>query len=99
MSDEIAAIRFLLARDDIDGPVNLAAPQPVRNVEWVRAIGAVLHRPTALPVPAFALRAAIGEFADEGPLISQRVLPHRLLDAGFGFAQPTIGEAIAHELR
>ena len=66
LTDHVAAMRFLLAADQIAGPVNLTAPQPVRNREWTRAIGRAVHRPAVVPVPAFALRLAIGPFADEG---------------------------------
>jgi uncharacterized protein (TIGR01777 family) len=98
LTDYLAAVRFLLAADDIVGPVNLTAPQPVRNKDWVRAIGRAVHRPTVLPVPAFALRAAIGDFADEAVLVSQRVLPRRLEAAGFTFRYPDIDSALATEL-
>jgi uncharacterized protein (TIGR01777 family) len=98
MTDQIAAMRFLLDNDDISGPVNLTAPQPIRNKEWVQAIGRVVHRPTVLPVPAFALRAVIGGFADEGPLVSQRVIPCRLEEAGFRFTHTNIAAALADEM-
>ena len=98
LADYVAAIRFLLDADDITGPVNVTAPQPVRNKDWVRAIGRAVNRPVVVPVPAFALRAAIGQFADEAVLVSQRVLPRRLEEAGFVFTQPDIEQALAHEL-
>jgi hypothetical protein len=69
----------------------------VRNKEWTRAIGRALHRPAVLPVPGFALRAALGEFAHE-VLGSQRVLPHRLTAAGYPFAHPDIDTALAASL-
>jgi hypothetical protein len=98
LTDYVAAVRFLVTADGIAGPVNLTAPQPVRNKEWMRAIGRALHRPAVLPVPGFALRAAIGPFADEAVLASQRVLPHRLEAAGFTFAHPDIDTALAADL-
>jgi uncharacterized protein (TIGR01777 family) len=98
LTDYVNAVRFLLTADDVDGPVNLTAPRPVRNTDWVKAIGRALHRPTVLPVPAFALRAAIGDFAEEAVLYSQRVLPRRLESAGFTFAHPDIHSALAAEL-
>ena len=58
----------------LSGPVNLTGPAPVRNSELTKALGRAVHRPTLLPVPRLALRAAVGEFADEA-LASQRVLP------------------------
>lgn len=84
LHDEVAALRFLID-NDLDGPVNLTAPEPVTNAEFTRALGKALGRPAVLPVPRAALRLALGEFADEGPLISQRVVPHRLQKAGFRF--------------
>jgi uncharacterized protein len=98
LTDYVNAVRFLLTRDDVAGPVNLTAPQPVRNKEWVQAIGRAVHRPTVLPVPGFALRAAVGPFAEEAVLFSQRVLPRRLESAGFAFAHPDIDTALAAEL-
>jgi uncharacterized protein (TIGR01777 family) len=93
-ADQIAALRFLIDHE-IGGPVNLTAPNPVTNETYTRALGRVLHRPARLAVPRFALRAALGGFADEGPLISQRVLPRRLADAGFRFAHENVEEALA----
>ncbi len=94
LADHVAAIRFLAARDDIDGPVNLTAPEPVRNAEFTKALARAVHRPARLPVPAPALRAVFGGFADEGPLASQRVLPGRLDAAGFGFVFDDIDAAL-----
>ena len=90
--DELRAIRFLLTAENLAGPVNLTAPHPVPNREVIAALGRALHRPTLLPVPAAALRAALGELAGEA-LLSQRVLPRRLLNAGFTYAHPDITAA------
>jgi len=92
LRDEVAALRFLIDQP-LAGPVNLTGPQPVTNAEVTDAMGAVLHRPTVLPAPAFALRAYLGEFSSE-VLGSQRVRPGRLLDAGFTWQDPTIVDAI-----
>lgn len=97
LTDWVRAVRFLLDAGDVSGPVNLTAPHPVRNKEWVRAIGRAVHRPTVLPVPGFALRAAVGPFAEEAVLFSQRVLPRRLESAGFTFAHPDLDRALAAE--
>jgi hypothetical protein len=94
LSDELAAIKFLLATDGISGPVNVCGSEPVRNREFTAAVGRAVHRPTMATVPAFALRAALGGFADEGALVSQRVLPRRLIDAGFEFTYLDIDSAI-----
>lgn len=97
LDDQIAALRFLIDHE-LAGPVNLTAPRPVTNEEYTRALGRALRRPTPLTVPRFALRAALGGFADEGPLISQRVLPRRLENAGFRFAHPDLGAALENVL-
>jgi uncharacterized protein (TIGR01777 family) len=94
MSDEIAAIKFLLTHDELSGPVNISAPEPVRNSVYTAAIGRALHRPAVAAVPKFALRAALAGFADEGALVSQRVLPRKLLDAGFDFGYIDIDSAV-----
>jgi uncharacterized protein (TIGR01777 family) len=90
LSDELAAIRFVLAHDEVSGPVNLTAPEPVRNSDYTASIGRAVHRPTVVPVPKFALRAVLAGFADEGALVSQRVIPRKLLDAGFEFTSPNL---------
>jgi uncharacterized protein (TIGR01777 family) len=97
LSDEVAAIRHVLADDTIAGPVNLTAPTPVTNAEATRAMGRALHRPTVFAVPPFALRLALGDFAEE-ILTGQRVLPNVLLESGFTFAHPTVETAIAAAL-
>jgi len=94
LPDEIAALRFLLARDDLSGPFNLTAPEPVRNRDYTKAIGRAVHRPALAVVPPVALRAALGGFADEGVLVSQRVLPSRLEDAGFTFTYADVDSAL-----
>ena len=98
LADELRALRFLLDTDTLSGPVNVTSPEPATNAEITSALGEVLHRPTVLPVPSFALKIALGEFAGE-VLISQRVLPRRLLDAGFTFDHPDIASALRAALR
>jgi len=99
MPDFLAAVEFLLARDDIAGPVNLTGPAPVRNREFAKALGRALHRPALFPVPKPALNVAAGsQFAGE-ILVSRRVLPAVLRDRGFHFAHATIDDALAVALR
>lgn len=93
LADEVAALRWLLDAD-VSGPVNLTAPHPATNAQVTTAMGRALHRPTVLPVPAFALRAVLGEFSTE-VLGSARVLPAALQQAGFAFAHPDIDAAVA----
>ena len=96
LADEVRAIRFLLEHD-LDGPVNLTAPAPVTNAEFTAALGRALHRPAVLLVPAVALRAGLGELSGE-LLVSQRVRPARLLEAGFAFRHGDIHSALSAEL-
>ncbi|MFJ4470661.1 TIGR01777 family oxidoreductase [Streptomyces sp. NPDC089424] len=93
LHDEVAAIRHLLDREDLSGPFNLTAPEPLTNREITAAMGRVLRRPTLFAVPAPVLRAALGEMAGD-VLGSQRVVPKRLLESGFRFAFPGIEGAI-----
>ena len=93
LRDEVAALRYLVDNEALSGPFNLTAPTPVTNAEVTEAMGRVLHRPTLAAVPEFALKAALGEMAVE-VVGSHRVVPARLLDAGFRFAHPTVDQAI-----
>jgi hypothetical protein len=97
LPDHIAALRFLIDVD-LEGPVNLTAPEPVTNAAYTKAVGRALHRPAPFAVPATALRLGLGEFADEGALVSQRVLPDRLGKAGFTFRHPDLASALADVL-
>jgi uncharacterized protein (TIGR01777 family) len=97
VADQVAALRFLI-HDGLSGPVNLTAPEPVTNAGFTAAMGRAVHRPAPFIVPAPVLRLALGEFADEGALVSQRVLPDRLAKAGFTFKHPDIGGALADVL-
>jgi uncharacterized protein (TIGR01777 family) len=94
LDDELAAIRFLLDHGEISGPVNLTGPAPVTNGEFTAALGRAMRRPAPWTVPAFALRAALGGFADE-VLHGQRALPTVLEDHGFVFRHPSIDSALA----
>ncbi len=94
LDDEISAIRFLMEHEPLRGAFNLTAPQPVTMKEFCATLGKVLHRPSWMHVPAFILRLALGEMADGMLLSGQRVLPKRLLDAGFEFRYPEVEKAL-----
>ena len=94
LADEVAAIEFLLTADAVTGAVNLTGPAPVTNREFARTLGRVLHRPAVLPVPAFALRIAVGEFGAEA-VRSQRVLP---AGAGYRFQHADLESALRWSL-
>lgn len=95
LPDEIGAIRHVLGDDGISGAVNLTGPAPVTNAEFVATLGRILHRPTVLPVPAFALRIVTGKpFADAGIIAGQRVLPAVLQRTGYRFQHETAEQAL-----
>ncbi|MDI6852903.1 MAG: TIGR01777 family oxidoreductase [Deltaproteobacteria bacterium] len=96
--DQVRGYMFLFDHPEISGPVNLCAPNPVRNWDLAKALGRVLGRPSFLRAPAFMLRLAMGEMA-EVILTGQKMIPKKLLDAGFQFQFPTIDEALADLLR
>jgi uncharacterized protein (TIGR01777 family) len=93
IDDVVSAFRFALDHQEVEGPLNVTSPQPVRNREFARAVGQALHRPSWLPVPAFALRIALGELGTT-LLGSQRVLPEKLARAGYIFQQPQLRPAL-----
>ena len=90
--DHIAALRFLLDAD-LSGPVNVTAPAPVTNAEYTKAVGEAVRRPALFWAPSAALRVGLGGLADT-VITGQRVVPHRLSEAGFSFGYPEIGEAL-----
>jgi uncharacterized protein (TIGR01777 family) len=94
LADEVAAIRYVLEHEAVSGPINLTGPDPVRNTGLTAELGRVLHRPTLFPAPAFGLRLVLGEFADEGVLVSQRVVPQALQAAGYEFQHPDLRSAL-----
>jgi uncharacterized protein len=97
LSELVGVIRFLLGRNDISGPVNATTPNPVTNREFTAALAAAVHRPAVLAVPVLALRAVIGG-ASGDLLSSARVLPAKLLAAGYQYQHPDIAGALAAEL-
>ena len=94
LEDEVRALLFAISQPTLSGPVNLTGPAPVTNAEFTTAFGRAINRPTPLALPGFAIRAALGEFAEEGLLIGQRAIPSALERAGFQFQHNTIGEAL-----
>ena len=94
-TDWIDLVRWALATSSVpSGPLNGTAPAPATNAEFSKALGHALGRPSWLPAPAFALRLALGEMADELLLGGQRVLPSRPLELGFQFKFPKIDHAL-----
>jgi uncharacterized protein (TIGR01777 family) len=97
LDDAIRALRHIVDTPALAGPVNVTTPNPAPNSEITAAVGRALGRPMLFAVPGFALRLALGGFA-EGILMSQRVIPARLLESGFTFAHPTPETALAAAL-
>jgi uncharacterized protein (TIGR01777 family) len=86
-------VRHLLVHHDLAGPVNIVAPNPVSNSEFVATLAEVLRRPAMLPIPGFILRTLLGELAEE-VLSGAHVRPRRLLASGYIFRYPTIGSTL-----
>ena len=95
LTDVVGAMRHALTHESMRGAMNLVAPNPVRNEGMTQALSHELHRPALLPVPRVAIKILLGEMADAAVLASQRVEPQALRDAHYGFALPTIEQALA----
>jgi uncharacterized protein len=98
LADEAGAIRFLLEREDLAGPCNLAAPEPATMRRLCAELGRALGRPSWLAVPGAALRLALGEMAREMILASQRVRPGVLQGAGYAWRMPDLAGAMHNAL-
>ena len=94
LDDEVAAIIWLLEHEDISGPVNLTAPNPVTNQEFTRTLGRVLRRPTLLPVPKLLPSLLLGKELINALTESTRVAPKALTDHGYHFAHPQLEPAL-----
>ena len=94
IKDEVRAIKFLIDHKETEGAYNLTAPMPVTNAEMANATGKALGRPSGIHTPGFVLKLILGEMADELLLNGLKVLPKRLLDAGFQFQFETIDSAL-----
>jgi uncharacterized protein (TIGR01777 family) len=94
-SDWIDLVRWAIRTEAAAGPLNATAPEPVTSAEFARALGAVLHRPSFMPAPAFVLRLALGEMADALLLSGQRAVPATASALGFSFTYSRIDDALA----
>jgi uncharacterized protein (TIGR01777 family) len=95
--DLVSAYSFVL-ESELSGAVNLCAPNPVTNEQFAKALGRAVNRPTIIPTPAFVIRTLYGEMGEAVLLEGQRMLPARLLEAGFEFSAPTIGVGLTRAL-
>jgi len=96
--DHVAAIRFLIQKEEARGPFNLIAPNHQTNAQFARELARAMGRPHWFPVPAFALRLIFGEMVVM-VLSGQRAAPRRLLELGFQFQYPTAREALTDMLK
>ena len=88
--DDVAGlILWAIANESISGPVNAVCPEPVRNIDFTRALARAVHRPAILPAPAFALRLALGELS-RVMLDSVRIIPKVALEDGYTFRFPNV---------
>jgi uncharacterized protein len=97
LDDVVGAIDFCL-RSDVEGPVNVTAPEPVTNKELSRTLGRVLRRPAFAPVPALAVKTLYGEMATI-VTTGARVMPERLLELGYEFRRPDLEDALRSAIR
>jgi uncharacterized protein len=98
IDDVVGTIHHALENDSVEGPVNVGSPNPMTNAEYTRVLGKVLNRPTVLPVPAPAIRLALGGIADALLLASQRMEPAKLKETGYRFRHPELEGALRHLL-
>jgi len=94
LDDAVGAMAFALTHDSLSGPLNVVAPQPVRNRQFACELGRALRRPAIFPVPALVVRMAFGEMGDELLLASARVSSGKLEAAGYRFRRPSLGDAL-----
>lgn len=99
LEEAVRIIQFAFTNNDLSGPVNAVTPNPVQNSEFTRMLAKTLHRPALFPAPEFALRLALGEMADALLLASQKVIPMKLMNAGFQFLQPELADGLMKVLR
>lgn len=98
LEDLVRIILFALENEELSGAVNAVAPNPVTNREFTEKLGKVLNRPTFIPVPAFGIKILFGEMGETLLLEGARVVPEKLLKAGFEFKFPELETALRHIL-
>jgi uncharacterized protein (TIGR01777 family) len=95
MRDLTEIVHFVIENDSLSGPFNVVTPNPVTNRTFVKALGEVLKKPTIFPAPAFLVRLLFGEMADETALASCRVMPAKLLEAGYRFQEEDLRQVLS----
>ena len=99
VQDLVGAIHHILKNDLIQGPVNMVAPKPVTNSEFVKTLAGVLSRPAIFPMPAFVVKAVFGEMGEELLLASQKVEPSKLISSGYPFRFRELKTSLENLLR
>lgn len=99
LDDVVAIVHFAIENEKLRGAVNVTSPQPVTNEEFTKTMGEVLYRPTFLPLPEFAVNLVFGEMGDALLIDSTKVIPKRLLDAGYKFEYPDLQTALEHAVK
>jgi uncharacterized protein (TIGR01777 family) len=94
LQDEASAILFAMENERITGPLNLAAPDSVRMLEFCRTLGKILQRPSWMHVPAVLLKCVLGDMAEPLLLHGQKMIPQKLIEAGFKFQFPAVEDAL-----
>lgn len=94
IDDHLRALYHLMTSDNIQSPVNVVSPEPVKNSEFTKILAKVLKRPAIFPVPAFVLKTLLGQVADEILLSSSRAIPQLLMGSGFEFKYPALEDAL-----
>ncbi len=97
MDDLVGSVIFLLNNPELTGAFNITSPNPVSQAQFAHALATSMHRPLWLTLPALLIRALFGEMGQCLLLKGQRVVPKRLIDAGYKFKHPQLGEALQHE--
>ena len=98
IEDMVGAIHHILKSDLLQGPVNMVAPKPVKNVEFTKTLASVLSRPAILPMPVFAVKLAFGEMGETVLLGSQRVEPTQLVMSGYPFRFTNLRASLENNL-
>jgi hypothetical protein len=94
LDDAVSAIRFVIDNDELHGPINVVAPEPCSNRVFTATLAKVCHRRAFIAVPAFGLKLALGQMAEELLLSGANVRPKALESAGFRFDHPRLEDAL-----
>jgi uncharacterized protein (TIGR01777 family) len=99
LDDFVGIVNFALENEELEGAINAVSPTPVTNEEFTKTLGEVIHRPTFLPLPKFAVDLMMGEMGDALLLDSTRVVPDKLEKAGFEFVFTELKPALEHAIK